>query len=607
MKEIFIALVAGSWTETTPQDFMDGFYDPLLYVSRRLQVEGSNPADSGAIEFYARFDANRDGYYDLISASCAGFGVILWFGGPNGYSGANSRLFPAGSGGNCDMADLNLDGWPELIHSGWEMLECRIYWGSELTGGPNPGFYTSLGLNGNRSESVYVYDLDEDTYLDIILAGDYDTLYVFWGGPGGYSAGNCSKGNIKSGGHNTEVADLNKDGYPDIILKRENSGADAWGITIVWGDGDRNLNNNPQWFHEAVGPGWCSHGLTLGDFNRDGWLDVVVSQTDYTPGKSRVYFSDRGSFDASNMIILNTNESYGGSAAWDFNGDGWLDLLFFRGRADYPLLIYPNMGSPPYFRDQDTVAFGLIAGCTGGFIYDFNGDGKTDIFVNDWSHDSSVVYWGVQATGVYDSLQKLYIPADHHGGFRECGNVYDRSPTAWYESGVFSEPELQSGATISWVAWDSTEIGSELRMYLRTRWDGSSPWTDWREVSNGENVSEFPYFPARDIQYRAEFRWRNPAWLPWLERVNLVSLPLSAEESVSSEEGPLRFGSGKGTVWVSWPGKEALVSLYSADGRRVGLAQLNDGAAEFKGLRAGVYYIRVMAEKPLFEKTVILR
>ena len=607
-----LALLMGAfYLETTPADFRDGQWDPLIYVSRRLQVESSNPPDSGAVEIYPRFDANRDGYYDLLSAVAAGGSggyIRVWFGGPNGYFSTNYWQAQSDSGGNMDMADLNLDGWPELIHSGWgtDGGQCTIYWG-------RPTGYSASDttrLPNGRAEAVYVYDLDKDSYLDILLAGDDGNFYVYWGGPSGYSQANRSTRNLSTVGHNIEVADLNKDGWPDVVLPT--GSAIAAEVKVLWGDATpRNLSDNQIWSH-VDGSGYA-HGITLADLNRDGWIDIVRSGYGPSligPPPTKVYFSNNGTFSSGNSISLSVGHCYGGSAAYDFNGDGWLDLVFFRGKAgnstQFRLKMYPNTGSSPYFRDQDTIPFGPSGWYTGGFVWDFNRDGKPEIFANNGCGFGlqSYVLWGVRLVGssvVYDSTQSLNMTDDHHGGFRECGNVYDRSSYAWYESGIFSHANLQKEAVLSWISWDSSLVGAQVRMYIRTRWDPVSPWSAWRQVTNGELVNESPYFPARDIQYRAEFVWQNPAWLPRLERVQLTTSPLSAEES-ASDKGQLRFGSGKGMIWVSWPGHDGQVSLYSADGRRIGLESLANGRAEFRGLRPGVYYLVVGKER---EKAIV--
>ncbi|MGC8894091.1 MAG: FG-GAP repeat domain-containing protein [candidate division WOR-3 bacterium] len=617
MFELCVALVAGSWTETRPQDFLDGVYSDLLYVSRRLMVEGANPSDSGAVEFVPRFDANRDGYPDLFSSAYIGYKARIWFGGPNGYSQSLYREYPTPVqyAGNCDMADLNLDGWPEfVVASGWSIpgpSSSRLFWGSAGSGGPDPN--TWLNLTTTKCEALYIHDLDKNTYLDLIFGAEetLTSLRVFWGNPAGYSLDSSttvgSRGWVS---HNIEVADLNKDGYRDLIMTQSKvgTGQDSGGVWILWGDNTpRNFSDNPSQTLLNLGMDW--HGITVADLNNDGWLDIVVSRWAVTSAVSVVYFSNAGSYSPANSITLPTSTCFGGSAAYDIDGDGWLDLVFFRGyNANLPVLIWHNSGAWPYFAVGDTARIGRQLTYAAGICGDFNCDGKPDIFAN--SGDTSFVFWGVQINGACDSVQKLsMMPGDydHHGTFREPGNVYDRSGMEWYESGVFSEANLQAETRISWIAWDSVQAGSELRMYIRTRWDGSSPWSSWRQVTNGETVSEAPYFPARDIQYRAEFRWRNPAWLPWLERVNLSTSPLSSEEAASGSEGALRFGSGNGLVWVSWPGRDADVSLYSADGRRVGSKALVEGRVEFRGLRSGVYYLWVENQDKVVKEKVLVK
>ena len=608
-EEVYIMLVllmGAFYLETTPADFRDGQWDPLIYVSRRLQVESVNPSDSGAVEIYPRFDANRDGYYDLLSAVAAGGSggyIRLWFGSPTGYSSTNYWQTQSDSGGNMDMADLNLDGWPELIHSGWGTdNRCTIYWGSPT--GYSPSDVTRLP-NGN-AEAVYVYDLDKDSYLDILLAGDNGTFYVYWGSSSGYSDANRSTRGLNTVGHNIEVADLNKDGWPDVVLPT--GSAFAAEVTVLWGDATpRDLSDNPTWSH-IDGTGYA-HGITLADFNKDGWIDIVRSgygPSFLGPPPSKVYFSNNGTFSSGNSISLNVGHCYGGSAAYDFNNDGWLDLVFFRGKAGssntFQLLMYRNSGVSPYFSDANSTAFGPQQYYTGGFIWDFDRDGKAEIFANNGCGFGlqSYVLWGVRLVGtsvVYDSTQILPMTDDHHGGFRECGNVYDRSSYAWYESGVFSHANLQREAVLSWICWEDIQVGAQVRMYIRTRWDPLSPWSAWRQVNNGELVNESPYFPARDIQYRAEFLWENPAYMPWLERVQLETQALSVEEAAGDLPGNLSYGSGKGMVWVSLPGHEGEVSLYSADGRRLGIQPLVKGRAEFRGLSAGVYYLFIGSGK----------
>jgi len=114
------------WTESNWQDFIDGEIDPSLYVSRRAQYE----PDSGCVEFFARFDVDNNGFYDLGCSDDSGPYLRLYRGTPFGYFADSVLLYPVPAAGNIDLADLNLDGWAELIHSGWNTGYATIYWGT---------------------------------------------------------------------------------------------------------------------------------------------------------------------------------------------------------------------------------------------------------------------------------------------------------------------------------------------------------------------------------------------------------------------------------------------------------------------------------------------
>lgn len=602
-----LALLWGQiWVETTPGDFLDGEFDPLLYASKRLVLEG-DPADSGAVEFYPRFDANGDGFFDLVAATGdvyyqPGYAYIV-YGTDTGYSTPDSQAFridtfPSDSGGNSDMADLNLDGYPELIHSGWGTGVCRIFWGTPT--GPDPTNYTELP-NGN-AEAVYVYDLDRDSYLDIILAGDDGYLYVYWGegyDPATmYDPSRRSRVYLSTVGHNIEVADLNKDGYPDVIVPT--GSAFSAKFTIVWGDGDRDLTNNNTW-SSSMGS-WWTHGLTLGDFNRDGWIDIVAtryaSSSWFNASAAYIYWNQGGSFDDGNRTQIQPGDCYGGSAAYDFDGDGWLDLVFFRGQAGvdekHPLKAYFNTRTSPYFDDSHSQDFGLEGWYSGGFVWDFNNDGKVEIYANNGCGYGlySYVYWGVHMSGgtlVYDSVEKFRVPDNHHGGFREPGNVYDRSGNAQYVSGVFNNPSAPypyQTISLTWVAFEDSAEGAYMEMEARVSEDGSS-WSSWFSVPNGNPVPA--PFPFKFAQYRATFHWRNPAVLPWLERVVVEFLdPLFSDASESRTEGGFSVRGGEGLLWLNLPEGEAQV--YDATGR---LVRAVAGPGSFKlALKPGVYAVR---------------
>ena len=116
--------------------------------------------------------------------------MILW-GGPDGFSKDNVTYLPVVNSVCAQVADLNKDGWPDLIVGGfmyksknWKKDSCvSIFWG-----GPD-GFdkRRCTQLPGHASNSITVADFNNDGILDIFITSynsgrdrDLDA-YLYWG------------------------------------------------------------------------------------------------------------------------------------------------------------------------------------------------------------------------------------------------------------------------------------------------------------------------------------------------------------------------------------------------------------------------------------------
>jgi hypothetical protein len=496
------------WIETSHRDFADGQVDPQMYVSWRAQLD----PDSGCVEFFSRFDVDNDGFYDLACSDDAGPNLRLYLGDTGGYLPTRRLTYPIPSGGNVELADLNLDGWAELIHSGWRSGFASIYWGTPS--GPSPTDTTTLEYGG-QSEDVCVYDLDKDGYLDVILGSSDGYLYIFWGSATGYSSSNRTLISLGySLGHNIEVGDLNQDGWGDLALS-------TWTYNqnpiVYWGPGRR--ARDVVWL-----PGhWNNdHGLTVADFNRDGWLDLTYTSYD-TVLASDIYFGSPLGYSPANRTVIHPGQCYGGSAAVDWNYDGWLDIVYLRGNwtsgGMWKPRVYFNRGTPPYFTDANYAVLGNdTLNASGGFVADFNFDGALDIFINNMvPDDSSYILWGPD----YTRTTGLPADNDHHGVFREPGNVFDRSMTAFYLSSVYDCGAGNHVATgqSSWTAYEPRN--TNIRLAYRS---GNTPapdtsWTHFAEVDTNGGPIPDSGTGGRFLQYRVTFSYGRPCFLPDLEEI----------------------------------------------------------------------------------------
>ena len=303
----------------------------------RLEFPGHSAGTMMPIDF------NDDGYTDILVLQNAedqphkAPPADLYWGSESGFSENNMIQIPAplAWGGHC--ADLNKDGYLDLIATCGNHV--RIYYGTE--NGYSEDNMQLLYPTFEEGESARcgalwpsLADLNGNGYLDLVVPISWQNYSrIYWGGPDGYSDERSTKLPIECA-LTCRVADLNKDGYPDIVFgsrvsvhkNLEHEGS----VTIFWGGPD-----GYSGFNCCVLPSYQSNSLTIADFTGDGWLDIFASS--YFNGKERdinsfIYWNDHGNFSVTNRKRLFAHSS---SAAWacDFNEDGYVDIFLSHHRA----------------------------------------------------------------------------------------------------------------------------------------------------------------------------------------------------------------------------------------------------------------------------------
>lgn len=521
------------WVESSRADFSDGFADQNLYVSYRTFLD----PDSGAVEWFKRFDLDLNGYPDFVSADGGATGNMLriWLMGPTGF--LRSILLPIPNrGGNCLFADLNLDGYPELIHSGFMVNKVVIYWNNRGTLSVSD---TSL-YDNFVSEAIFSADVDFDGWLDLIISGDphfggRDSICILWGrgvGSHGWSVSTRTCFALPGRGcHNIECADIDSDGDLDIVAPAMTGSGP---LTILENTGGRTFRVRRISLPPA---GAYLHGLSVGDLDNDGDVDIVVTHGG-GERKAWVLLND-GSGDFPTVITLNPGSCYGGNAIEDVTCDSLIDIVFFRSEPGGQIIVCPNIGPPTYFNDLSCYAvtpFSMEA--TGGIVIDADRDGNKDIFANG-GRNYAFLFWGPR----FSTCDSFAVIADHHGTFNEPGNILNRSKTAYYESNIYDlgVPYGFSWGIVNWISFDERDyLGGSLprptgaKVVILAR-SGDSPtpditWTDWDTLTDGACIPS-SLLRKRYFQYRAELNYQTAAYLPWLERIEF-EFDLSAVESV---------------------------------------------------------------------------
>ena len=190
----------------------------------------------------------------------------------------------------------------------------------------------TLPLRDGRA--VGIADVNGDGHLDIIGTSVLeDVAKIFWGGQDGFSAARVQT-LAGFAPVSVEVADLNRDAYPDIVLCNFMdiaSGRYQVPSYIYWGSaGDYSAARRTEL------PTMAAHDAAVLDANHDGFLDIVFSNYRDTASRtvpSYIYWGSATGFDPRVRGLLPARGSAGMMAA-DLDRDGWWDLVFANHTTD---------------------------------------------------------------------------------------------------------------------------------------------------------------------------------------------------------------------------------------------------------------------------------
>ncbi len=443
--------------------------------------------------------------------------------------------------GGSIVDDFNNDGYPDIVLSSWSLTEPMRFYRNNGDG-TFSDLSDSSGL-GQLTGGLHIMqtDYNNDGFKDIFV------LRGGWKGKFGQTPNSLLRNNgdgtftdvTKESGllsfHPTQTAtwaDFNNDGWLDVFIGNETIPGEEPHPCELY------INNKNGTFTEIAGKAGCAitefvKGVTSGDYNNDGLTDIFISTLNGNKILLKNESVKNGAVkfvDVTEQAGLSNNRSRSFPTwFWDYDNDGWLDILVcgyeftgsLAGYAAAEAINAPvnNAGKVFLFRNKHDGTFedvsakvGLnkIAFAMGSNFGDIDNDGYLDFYLGTgnpsfrsavpnklFKNMNGKSFLDVTTSARVGNLQKghgvAFADLDNDGNediYIKMGGAY---PGDAYESSLYLNPGQNQNHWVN-ILLEGTisnkvAIGAKIKVTFR---ENNSERSVYRDVNSGGSFGSNP-------------------------------------------------------------------------------------------------------------------